>query len=273
MPHSLNHPSWKFTLAILLALGVLEGMKVYTDSLTLRAANDRRGKEVTVRGLPSVESLRRYLDRTNNESGVSNVLWLGNSQLHSIVDYRPGDFLVNHWIAVEWPEDCRPIVPSVVSLPSSNPQEHFMLSHFFATQRRIDLVVIALTFNDFRHDGLRPELSDLFTEEVNAMLSQSSAGKTLLNTSASLRSESASHGIELEDWLSHTVLSSSSLWGSRASLRELFLTNLLKWRNWVFRVSPTDVRKVIRPRYEANMQALDELLGLFEEAGVPVLTY
>ena len=64
-----------------------------------------------------------------------------------------------------------------------------------------------------------------------------------------------------------------SLWDHRAGLRAELLEDLYYLRNWTFGITLTSVRKMISPRYERNMLALEALLDDCRENGIPVLMY
>jgi hypothetical protein len=146
----------------------------------------------------------------------------------------------------------------------------------------LNLVVLKLVFDDLREDGLRDDFRTVLDEDVRNKLIATSIGRELLrgiegrrNTDGE-RNGDALHGFVqkyLEDWLSNLLSSTVQLWAERASLRSRVLADLFEARNWLFGITPSSVRRVIKPRYDRNMEALDEIITNVQQAKIPLLVY
>jgi hypothetical protein len=212
-------------------------------------------------------------------------LWLGNSQLHSINYQQPADHLAPYWLrkASSCPND---YIPLGISLPNASLQEHLVLAHYVAARTTVSRVIISLTFDDLREDGLRNEFASLLSDHDRDRLRAGSAGRAIIeraeaewHTSAGGGGKSDGGPLEgfvqkhVEDRLNAALSRISRMWAQRANLQSALLYDLYFARNALLGIKPTTVRKMIRPRYLRNMAALQSLLEHMHAAGIPVLAY
>lgn len=212
-------------------------------------------------------------------------LWLGNSQLHSINFQQPGDHLAPYWLrkASSCPDY---YVPLGISLPNASLQEHLVLAYYVVARTPISRVIVSLTFDDLREDGLRNEFADLLSEEDRNRLRTSPAGRSIIEraetewrTSGGGGGKSDGGPLEgfvqkhVEDRLNAALSHVSRMWAQRANLQNAVLFDLYFARNALLGIKPTTVRKMIRPRYQRNMAALRSLLEYMRANGIPVLAY
>lgn len=211
------------------------------------------------------------------------VVWLGNSQLHTINQYKAGEHLAPYWLAAN--DSCSGcVLPLGISLPNANIQEHLIIALHAVKRLNIRLVTIKLVFDDLREDGVRDELSLLFTEDVRAELGLSDVGREMIGAFEKRRTETGS--IEnkpdalagfaqqkLEEALDTRLSQVFPLWAERGNLRGRLLLDLYHIRNWAFGITPSSVRRMIPARYSRNMRAFDELVLSMRRAGVPLLAY
>lgn len=190
-----------------------------------------------------------------------NIVFLGNSQTHSINQKQPGETV--------YPELIQRKLDSIGilthSMPNANLQE-FLVSHAWWSQHvKPDMVVVPAFMDDLREDGLRADFmktvvstgfqldaTEALEITLNAQLDAltnppSEAGSESANPTPQDLSEAA-----LNTWLEdHTAV-----WRNRSNARgDLFLT-LYRWRNRLFGISASTQRKMIPARYDRNLQAL-----------------
>jgi len=118
---------------------------------------------------------------TKPGEGRDLVLWLGNSQLHTINQFRKGDHLAPYWLLTLM--DCGGcILPLGVSLPSANFQEFYVLAHTFSKRLPLSLVIIQLVFETLREDGLRNNFEVLLNSDsgIRAEISRGEVGQEIL---------------------------------------------------------------------------------------------
>lgn len=228
-------------------------------------------------------------DRRDAESCISgsrsrkaerSVLWLGNSQLHAINQWRQGetngtpilyDALKRHGLDL-----------LSFSQPNANLQEHYIL--FAALQRKLPLRVLILpvVFDDLREEGVRNEVAVFARDkDVATTLSRTEIGNRLASASrvmpqdtdndtagiANTLQERAERGIVT--WLDQH----SQLWQARSEIRGQLFLSLYRLRNTLFDINPTSKRRVIPGPYHDNMAALRAILDLAIQNRILVVLY
>jgi len=208
------------------------------------------------------------------------VLWLGNSQLHSINQMKPAD----ETATVLLQKSINALGKNVLtfSQPNANLQEHYVLLNYLIGKLPISTLVLPVVFDDMRETGIRHNIVDAFEEEdVSRRLEKTEIGKELLLT----YKREDMHGNEMaasgktsqdsiESFLNSGLESLWPAWGERAALRASFLYGFLyKTRNWLFNINPSSIRKMIPGRYAQNFKALSGILATAEELDMKVLLY
>jgi len=212
----------------------------------------------------------------------TTILWLGNSQLHFINQFQPGEHVAPFWLrkSVDCPDA---FVPLGISLANASLQEHYVLAEYFWQRFHIRTLILQLCFDDLREDGLREEFAELLTPQDRQILQRNEVGSDILgradaNWKGLNRSEENS-GLEgfvqknIEDEFDARLGDLFSLWKERANLRNLLLTDLYYTRNALLGIKPTSVRKMIPPRYHRNMQAYAAILQEAQTLQIPVVAY
>ena len=263
---------------------VLEN-KIKFDELAL-------GKEtsVSIKGVDGAQihcqdlrDAKYCIDGYNNKIFKVNkdvVLWLGNSQLHSINQIKPNDETATVILHKQM-NDLKKYVISF-SQPNANLQEHYILFNYLAGKLPISALVLPVVFDDMRETGIRNSITDAFVDPyVLSRLKYTNIGKKMLsshnsedingNDMAAL-DETLQESVEI--FLNSTLESYWRVWQERPSLRASFLYGFLyKSRNWLFNINPSTIRKMIPGRYLQNVEALNSILESSQELGIKVLVY
>ncbi len=208
--------------------------------------------------------------------------WFGNSQLHDINQFKEGDHLAPYWLRqMASCPDC--LVPLGLSLPNANFQEFFLLSQFLSRNVPIRALLLEVVFDDLREDGLRDDFSQILSAELRGDVGRFPVGQEILdlfdsqsNKSAGTQENSGLDGFfqqRIEEALTKELGSIWPLWKYRSQLRGSLLTDLYWLRNWALNIKPTTIRKMIKPRYDKNMLALEAILSDFGRKGIPVVMY
>lgn len=223
-----------------------------------------------------VECLQSY-EKTG--SGQPVLLWLGNSQVHAINQFKLGE-------ETAAPELHRKFKATreyflTLSQPNASLQEHYLLFANLLNRLPIKTLVLPVFFDDMREDGIRTSLIDLFKDqktldslgsaEIGRILianhgDQDSAGNDMAALQDTLqdRSEKALNSMLEEAW---------SVWAARPTLRGDLLGSLYRLRNWAFGINASSTRKMIPGRYAKNRDALLAILKLAAQRQVKVLFY
>ena len=198
-----------------------------------------------------------------------NILWLGNSQLHYIENFEKGQHAAPYLLRrlLECPDTT---VPLGVSLPHANLQEHFALTRFVQRRFPIAAVVVQLSFDDLREDGLRDDFGRLLDPADRAVLKKTPVGEAIL-ARAELQWQRRDVNEEnvgltgflqkkLEDAVHRGLSEHWSLWADRKWLRSRLYIDLYGIRNAALGIRSTTTRRLMPQRYVTNMAALRGLL-------------
>jgi len=282
------------TAAILaiIALSFTAGQEIDAANLAKGEANTSRselwdGKPFTAFKVKDIDAIIN--DRSVAEIPTSctdaphHILWLGNSQLHYINQYREGDHLAPYWLRrVSGLPAC--IEPFGFSLPNANLQEFLVLSRYAALKMPVNLLIMELVFDDMREDDLRRDFSEILSFEVAEKLRESSGtagtiiGRFLASQKGSDKADAKEEGLgsiqeHAEKWLNNSLSGQWHLWGKRRVMESSVYIWLYNFRNAVLGIKPTTVRRMIQGRYDMNMAALLDTLEDSSRRGIPVLLY
>lgn len=269
------------------ALAAYNAKKLDAENLALGTENQAafetwNGQRITAARPDDIAALVEARQKAApNPVATGDIMWLGNSQLHTINQFKGGDHLAPYWLAEN--TNCGGcVVPLGLSLPNANLQEQLILAEYVLHRLKISLVIVKLVFDDLREDGIRGELVPLITPDVREALQASEVGREIVKRTSQPDKEDSGakqeglHGFAqavIEEALDRSLASVSSLWAERANLRSRVFIDVYEWRNWAFGITPSTVRRVIPARYQRNMQALDLILASAKRVNVPVLAY
>jgi hypothetical protein len=212
-------------------------------------------------------------------AGARVALWLGNSQIHSINQYQPGQETAPAMLHRRLRGAGLELL--TLSVPSANLQEHYVLFEYLRQHADLERLILPVVFDDFREDGLRatvaPALADPATR---AALLGTAAGADIARRQelagaaagdlAGL-AETVQERVEggLDAWLQENW----GLWALRPQMRGDVINSLYTLRNRLFGIKTSSVRRQIPARYERNLAALRATLESARRAGVEVTLY
>ncbi len=265
------------------ALGYVARQHVDFENLAKGEQNTLR-REV-LNGEPytayKIEDIKKLIDDRSMADNKNRILWFGNSQLHYINQFREGDHLSPYWLRSGTKSPLY-IEPLGCSLPNINLQEILVLSRY-AMRIQPRMILMELVFDDLREDELRADFGEILTPDVTLEIRQSSiVAESILNRFLTSRTGDGDQAVNplsgtiqrpVEQWLNTSLTAHWSLWASRPRLEGQVYSALWDLRNYVFRIRPTTVRKMIRARYDLNMEALQDVLGDCQRRKLPVLLY
>ncbi|MDX2471669.1 MAG: hypothetical protein QNL04_13950 [SAR324 cluster bacterium] len=203
-------------------------------------------------------------------------LWLGNSQLHAINQYKEGQ------------ENASPILLKklsalqtdllTLSFANANLQEHYLVFEYSKVHLPIKILYLGIVFDDFRETGIRADLGLIFQEEeVKNNILKNALGRQLVKAYSSKSPKQTNiiytHQEVSENYLNKLLKGNSLIWRSRDQLQGKFKLQLYRARNNIFQIDATTTRKIIPSRYRANMTALKEILSSAAASKIQVITY
>lgn len=210
------------------------------------------------------------------------ILWLGNSQIHSVNQYRDGDHTSPYWLRFK--ASCADAtLPLGISLPDANLQELYLLEEYVTARIPVKMIFLELCFDTLRQDGLRGELAGFTTPADEAAVSREPIGREMLMTAKALWNHHDNAGQNsgldgfaqqrVENTITNRLETNWPLWRDRDSLSNRFMFDLYVTRNFVLGINASTARKMIPPRYGRNMQALEAILRLAQRRHIQVVGY
>lgn len=232
----------------------------------------------------SVDAIADLVERESGRAGRGQryIAWFGNSQLHTINQFKQGDHLAPYWFRKMG--DCSGCaLPLGLSLPNANLQEHYALAQYASSHLPVDTIILEVVYDDLREDGLRADFSRIWNRTFLDDLVKQDEGKEIvsLNDQQLSKRDAGESGAGseghaksgVEEKLTTGLGNVWPLWKDRANLRSQVLEDLYYFRNWALNIKPTTVRRMIPPRYERNMRSLNALLESCEAKGIKVVLY
>ena len=225
------------------------------------------------------EALEGCSRNSYKKSGNKKILWLGNSQLHAINQFKNGQMLTSEHLFRKLLTKKNDLL--TVSFPSANLQEHFVIFSSVSSDIELSKLIIGVVFDDFREEGVRFEIAKSFSQgDIRPILSNSEIGRQILKdnkTNTDIEDEFSGLNDSLqkqsEKNLNKFLEENTDLWNRRAYLRGYFFNLAYKTRNYIFNINPSSKRKMILPRYEKNWRALEEILKQAKKSNIEVLLY
>lgn len=217
-----------------------------------------------------------------DKRGLSKrVLWLGNSQLHGINQFKKGQnnsvyYLFRYIFPINWDL-------IAFSIPNGNLAEFYILFEYIRNKIPVNILVLPVVFDDMRNDSIRSDLITAvphkliktnFTKTKTGGIPATENEKILVPGSpddmAGLK-DTIQEKVEkiLNKWMAKNFL----LWNLRKQARGSFFTFLYRLRNSVFNISAQTKRPMIKGRYELNLTSLKSILESAKNNGIKVLVY
>ncbi len=226
-----------------------------------------------------LDSLDKFIKGWKSRGEKDIILWLGNSQLHGINQFKPGDNTSPGYFYKNLENKNYDLL--AFSLPNANLQEHYLLFEYIRSILPVKELIIGVCFDDLRESGIRHDLVRITKEDFMAeVLNNSQTGISILLNNSNQNSENDDLAAldetvqeytetRLNNWLNKNFY----LWDARTEIRGQIFTQLFLLRNIVFNVKPTSIRKMIKSRYNDNTLALEEIYSTAKESGIKIFTY
>lgn len=241
---------------------------------------------------------KECLNNFKNQSIKNVIIWLGNSQLDAINQFKQGDETASINLHKKLREQNKYLI--TISQPNANLQEHYLLFSNLLNELKIELLILPLVFDDMREDGIRPELKDAFKNKFTLNnLNHSKIGKKIINDYADeiINKNDNNNSIyqpknnlnensredlsfldtnlqkRVEKFLDNKLKSLWSIWKKRDDIRGYLFTKLYQIRNWVFNIKASTTRKLIPAYYNKNIESYKAILSLANKNKIRILPY
>ena len=204
-------------------------------------------------------------------------LWLGNSQLHAINQFKQGQETATvklHKLAKKYNKYL-----ISVSQPNANLQEHFLLTAYLINKLPVKNIILPVVFDDMREDGIRFTLKYLLHDQKTInLIKDYEIGKKLLTQYKNSNTNKVKNKHEnlqdkSESYLNKKLNNFWPLWSERSQFRGDLFNFLYRLRNYVFQINPSTSRKILPGEYKKNFQALKSLIEISKEHQIKLMIY
>jgi hypothetical protein len=210
-----------------------------------------------------------------------SVLWLGNSQLHEINQWKSGDKNAPNLLFESLSQHKFDLL--TFSFGNANLQEHYVTFEFLRRRLPLKTLILPLVFDDMREGGVRSDIAH-FMEDVGTSrsLSETTIGEQLVSSVqpgevVTTDDRNSEIGGKLQRWteskLNDWLGNNSRLWQLRPEIRGWLFIGLYRVRNFVFGITADTARRIIPGRYRSNLAALEAILDRASNEGIQVIMY
>ena len=238
-----------------------ENLAMGTQTSPYQARNEK-GNLIHFSHLDTVEI--HQLETLVNDKNDSVLLFLGNSQSHSINQMKKDDCNYIELLAKKLPDPCL-----ALTFPNANLQEFLLTFDYILTKVKIKKVFLPIFMDDLREDGIRDVFfSELLHDKYQIHNNSLIAKQINLNLKRSYGSEKKQGELKStpqdksEYFLNNYLNQKTSFW----SMRETMRGNLFNWmymlRNTIFGIRPETVRPMISENYLKNFSSLKSILDI-----------
>jgi len=267
------------------AVSLLTGLRYFNDGDFTQAGlgNETASYFAQYLGHPihgnAAESVAPIVGGFTVRGAKSAIVWLGNSQLHGVNQYQPGQSSAPEYLFHRVREQNCDVL--TISPPNGNLQEHLLLFEHLRQQLPVRMLLLPVVLDDMRETGIRDELASLTTDvPTREALQKSEIGRRLLATTKPTSTSTddlaglnatVQESVEraLNAWLDRHF----SFWAIRSQARGAFFVTLIELRDVIFRIDRSTARPVIASRYAQNRAALEAILAAAQQANIEVLVY
>lgn len=245
-----------------------------TTTVYLSKAN---GRVIHCRDLKDIDICLK--DYNTLKVSVPVTLLLGNSQLHAINKFLPG----NETVAPELHRRFFNYDEYFLTLSQANAnlQEHYLLFAYLLNRLPIKKLALPLVFDDMREEGIRNSISNALKDPSTIKyIVESKTGQNLINTSENKKISNydvaALEGTvqeNVENILNKNLEKIWPLWSERQKMRGTLFNYLYKARNTLFGINASSIRKIIPGRYAKNIGSLSAILKLASKQNIQVILY
>lgn len=209
------------------------------------------------------------------------VLCVGNSQSHSLNQYKKGENNYVEMLAQSLDSSKTDVIAT--TLPNANLQEMYLIYSFWKKKLPIKYMLIPAFLDDMREDGLREILLPALIKEKFRIESSNETAKSLNAELAKMKAPSSNENNtenadlsvqeNVEKRINDYLDKKWPLWNNRAVLRGDFFITLYEMRNKILGINANTKRKRIPAKYQKNRTALLDMMEELQKDGVKAIVY
>jgi len=172
------------------------------------------------------------------------VIYIGNSQLHSINNFKKNQILISEILFKNYINDSIDII--TLSLPNINLEETLWILENELKNVDFSYLILSLTFDDFRERGIRKELSVKKTEDK-------------IESSSRTKRSFEKIKDKIENKLVHE--------------KNNLIFNLYNLRNFLFNINSSTTRNIIKTAYYSNLKSYENIHNLMKKKNIIIFSY
>jgi len=264
-------------LAVVLSIYFIYSYKninFYPEDLALGKENTHvtdyfKGNRINGSNIDDIKSLYNQHFLCGNFD--KKIIWLGNSQLHTINHYENNQHVSPYWLNF-YLKDIKCLTVLGLSLPNANLKEFLLITQYSISKANLDTVIISMVFDDFREGGPRKDFEKILDADFEKNVRMPFLNKLDKKIQISKKFDQDAKNSEL---ISSKFVNSIyvPIKNVRENLKAHLMNDLYNLRNFVFHITPSTIRKKIPVNYNENMVAFKETLELLDRQNIKTIIY
>ena len=200
------------------------------------------------------------------------LLWIGNSQLHTINNPTKDSKTAPALATDKLRENDLDII--TITQPNLSLRETEIIFKFFLNEIKVKYLILPLVFDDTREANIDPYLSYLASILLNGTDNKISHPEISFDKYL-IEENNENETIQdiSENKINRVLSNSYSFWDKRSNVRSSINFFLYKLRNTLFGINSQSVRKLIPKNYNDNFDSFKNILHLAVINDVKVLSY
>jgi hypothetical protein len=220
------------------------------------------------------DQIREIINQLNYlECGRKSLIWLGNSQQHTINHYNEGQHLAVYWLAKKLSEIYVKGCVNGISYPSISMIEmsYIIKNLEISNKEKLKKIIIPLEFMGFRQTGVRQDIISLFGDINQYDQPKFPLTKTAIQYDSSFLTPQwlLSFDRSVDRFLKDKLI----FWADRLDIQSTFEIYLIILRNKLLNIKSTSVRPLLEGRMYENLNALDEILEFSRKNKIILIFY
>lgn len=195
----------------------------------------------------NIEDCIQFLSKKNLKK---KILWLGNSQLNGVnqaeIDSKIAPYRVSEYFLK------KNIGLITFAVPNMSFQEYLIVFNYLVEKVEFDVVLLSLVFDDTRENGIRKNLV-IKEKDINK------------NKKSFQELSEEKIIFFLDEKISWSLVRSQA----QGSIYEF----LYRLRNSIFNIKPTSIRKLVKPVYDRNLEAINKILEKTKSSQIKSVLY
>lgn len=219
--------------------------------------------DICIGGKKNIECQKKLFK--NLDDNNTNILFLGNSQTGAINHYQKGDESFITYLNKKSKSSKISIQAKAIWLANANLREfeiiHESLKNCFIEP---EILFLPIFLDDLRRDSIRTEL-DSYEYYLCKDLINTKSDKNLPTRNIKLKGN-----IEK---LNNKIKNKTNIFNKLKSLNGKLRVDLYKFRNFIFNIKPSSIRRVKRAAYQENIKSLKNIIHEREIGNLKTFIY